>query len=386
MNGRPSVSIVIPSRGRPYLVPVILNALRYLTYPVFEVILVGEAEAADAYEISPDLRKAIHYLPCHTANISAARNLGIRAARGEIVAFIDDDAVPEPDWLDQLVVPFADERVGAAGGRVRDRDGVRCQFDGATFDRGAEETPLAASENVDGIWAPRNDRVLAMMGTNCAFRRSALMALGGFDESYRYFLDETDVLLRMAEAGWHFAWVPGAEVHHLSDQNGMRGKNREPRDPYELGASRSYFSHRHTPEGNRDACMKTFRARMSRDLDHHIRLGTITGAERDYLIARLELGIQDGMLRQPKLPLIAGGIERVILPLQDRIPEARLSFAVLGGRSMAMLIKTEKIARGLVTRGHRVSLFISRSGGQSRSVRFVDGLWVHEGPSISQRA
>lgn len=386
MKRRPSVSVVIPSRGRPHLVPVVLNSLRYLSYPAFEVVLVGDAQSIDAYDLSPDLRSAVHYVPCAVANISAARNLGIRAARGELVAFIDDDAVPEPDWLDQLVMPFEDEQVGAAGGLVRDRDGVRCQFEGATFDRIGEETALPADERNARVWPPELSRLLAMMGTNCIFRRSALMSIGGFDESYRYYLDETDTLIRMAKAGWHAAWVPGAEVHHLSDQNGMRGRNREPRDPYQLGASKSYFGLQHTPESDREAALKQFRARMSRDLDHHIRIGTITGAERNYMIARLELGIQDGLSRQPQLPLIASSLTRVILPFPDRIPETRLSIAVLGGRSMAMLVKTEKFARGLVTRGHRVSLFVSRSGGQTRSVRFVDGLWIHEGPSISQRS
>lgn len=375
---------MIPSRGRPYLVPVVLNALRYLTYPAFEVILVGEAESIDAYDLASEIKKSVHYLPCHPENISAARNIGIRAARGEIVAFIDDDSAPEPDWLDQLVAPFCDPRVGLAGGRVRDRDGVRCQFDGAFFDRGGEETPFPASQTEAQLFPPNSERQLGVMGTNCAFRRSALMAIGGFDESYRYYLDETDAALRMAAGGWWSAWAPEAEVHHLSDQNGMRGRNRQPRDTYQVGASKAYFTQRHTPGSMREDALKKFRARIWRDLDNHIRLGAITGAERDYMIARLELGIQEGQSRQPVLPLMAGGFERVILPFPERIPETRLSFAVLSGRGMANAVKTEKIARGLVTRGHRVTLLVSRTANHPLSVKFVDGLWVHEGGVLNR--
>ncbi|MEM8698495.1 MAG: glycosyltransferase, partial [Pseudomonadota bacterium] len=378
MSGTISVSIVIPSRGRPYLIPGLIQALRYLRYPAFEVILIGEYPEISAYEVPEALREQVHYFPCFEPNISAARNIGIRAARGEVVAFIDDDAVPEPDWLDLLVAPFADKRVGIAAGRVRDRDGVRFQFAGARFTHLAEEDALENSGRAQ-LLPPDPVHPVAVMGTNCAFRRAALTAAGGFDESYHYYLDETDMVLRLVQAGWWTGWVPEAEVHHHSDQNGMRGKNRQPRDPFQLGASKAYFCLRHAAEADRDPAIARFRDKRRRDFDHHISIGRITGADRKFMEHRLEDGLLEGLTRRPRLPLISSKRERVILPFAERLPNNRLSLAVVAGWSMTEALRTDHLARALVARGHRISLINLDSGPMGLTVTLTDGLWEHVG-------
>ncbi|MEM7176163.1 MAG: glycosyltransferase [Pseudomonadota bacterium] len=386
MTGRPSVTVVVPSRERPHLVPGVLDALRYLTYPAFEIILVGDQAAIDAYDVPEEIAAAVHYFPCDAANISTARNIGIRAARGEIVAFIDDDSIPEPDWLDRLVEPFRDPKVGAAGGRVRDRDGVRLQFDGGWCDLTAEETPFDAGEAGPKTASFCGGRMLALMGTNCAFRRAALLEIGGFDESYHYYLDETDALIRLGQAGWLTAWVPEAEVHHFCDRNPTRGRNREPRDPYQLGASKAYFCETHAPAPARSAALDRFRCRVERDLDTHIRLGRITGAERKFVLNRLEQGFWDGALRRAALPLFADDRQRVILPYAARLGEKCLSFAVLSGNGVAGAVRMDRIAQAIQAIGHRVTLIRPKSAKQSPSVRFADGIWVHETGSMDGEA
>ncbi|MEL6475817.1 MAG: glycosyltransferase [Pseudomonadota bacterium] len=378
MSGRISVSIVIPSRGRPYLIPGLLQSLRYLTYPAFEVILIGEYADIAPYEIPEPLRDCIHYFPCFEPNISAARNIGIRAARGEVIAFIDDDAVPEPDWLDLLTAPFDDDRVGIAAGRVRDRDGVRFQFTGARFNAVAEEDPLEDADRAQ-LFPPAPAHPVAVMGTNCAFRRAALTAAGGFDESYHYYLDETDMVLRLVQAGWWTGWVPEAEVHHHSDQNGMRGKNREPRDPFQLGASKSYFGLRHAPPAERGPAIDRFVDRRRRDLDHHIQIGRITGADRQFMEHRLEAGLEDGETRRPRLPLIASKRERVILPFAERLPASRLSLALVAGWGVSNALRIDHLARALLARGHRITMINLQDGNHPLKVTPLDGLWAHTG-------
>ena len=335
------------------------------------------------YDVPEKLQAAIHYFPCSEANVSAARNIGIRAARGEVVAFIDDDAVPEPDWLDLLIEPFADERIGIAGGRVRDRDGVRYQFQGTRFSLVAEETPLDTAEdgNPDDmrIFPPDPQHPVGVMGTNCAFRRTALTAAGGFDESFIYFLDETDMALRLTKAGWWTAWVPQAEVHHHSDQNGMRGRHREPRDPYQLGASKAYFCVRHAEDASRGPAIDRFVEQRMREFDRHIEVGRITGQDRSFMETRLQDGLREGETRRPRLPLIATKLERVILPFSERLPASRLSLAIVAGCGLQDALRSGHLARALVARGHRVTLVSFQSGNHPLTVTLANGLWEHSG-------
>ena len=109
------VSVVIVSRGRPQSLARTLTGISQLQYWNFEVVVVADPEgiaSAAALPFSDDLK----LVPFDTPNISAARNLGLRHAAGEIIAFIDDDAVPEPMWLRHLVAPASQSDVAAMGG------------------------------------------------------------------------------------------------------------------------------------------------------------------------------------------------------------------------------------------------------------------------------
>ena len=105
------VSVVIVSRHRPALLRRCLLGLTQQDLPGFEVVVV--ADPAGIAAAQGFAAKTVVY---DEPNISAARNLGIAQAAGGIVAFIDDDAVPEPTWLSRLSAPFVDAQVIAATG------------------------------------------------------------------------------------------------------------------------------------------------------------------------------------------------------------------------------------------------------------------------------
>ncbi|PZO66751.1 MAG: glycosyltransferase family 2 protein [Paracoccus denitrificans] len=220
----PSVSVIIVSRGRRGALTRCLTALQLQSLPGFEVVLVADPASI---LIRPDLpmRRVVFDVP----NISRARNAGINAATGHIVAFIDDDAVPEPGWLAALTAPFADPRVLAATGFTRLPDGFAFQATAHWITPDGVTAPLHASAQAVSLHAPADGCAVCTLGTNCAFRRDALAALGGFDPAFPFHLDESDVNMRMARAcpDCLTAIVPGAEVTHgLADdpdrrQNGV---------------------------------------------------------------------------------------------------------------------------------------------------------------------
>lgn len=109
-----TASVIIVSRGRPDALRRCLLGVAQLQYRAFEVVVVACPLGIAVTEQAGFLSE-IKCVEFDEANISAARNLGLQHAAGDIVAFIDDDAVPEPLWLHHLVAPAARADVAAMG-------------------------------------------------------------------------------------------------------------------------------------------------------------------------------------------------------------------------------------------------------------------------------
>ena len=130
----PPVSVVVPSFGRPAELDRCLAGLGQLFYRPYEIVVVacGAGRAA----ISRHLGSShVRVDPNDGGGVSASRNAGIAAAAGDIVAFIDDDAVPEPTWLDHLVDGLSRTGAEAATGFVRGRNGISLQWRGRAIRR-----------------------------------------------------------------------------------------------------------------------------------------------------------------------------------------------------------------------------------------------------------
>lgn len=246
MSFTPSVSLIIVSRKRQASLRRTLSSLRFQSYQNFEVIVVSDAPDASGFADLPFAQNICH-LSFDAPNISAARNIGIDAAQGEVVAFCDDDAVPDPKWLERLVQPFADQTIASAGGFVRGRNGIEYQWQGLLCDALGEDHPLDVDVGEGYRTVPFDGFKFAkLQGTNCAFRASALEAVGGFDEGFRFFLDETDVCLRLAQAGFASAFVPLAQVHHGYAESEQRSDSRAPKTLFDIGASKRRFLDKHS--------------------------------------------------------------------------------------------------------------------------------------------
>lgn len=287
------VSIVIVSRDRPDALRRCLMGVVQLQYPSFEVVVVSDPagiKTAQDLPFAADLK----LVPFDEPNISAARNLGIVESAGDIVAFIDDDAVPEPQWLHHLVAPALQSDVAAMGGFVRGRNGISYQWKARSLDRFGEAHALDLQNDVPVVLHPPKGRAVKTEGTNMAVRRDVLIELGGFDPAFHYFLDETDLNMRLARAGHATALVPLAEVHHGFAANRMRSTNRVPRDLFEIGASWAVFQRKHVAIADREAHWRRLRMAERQRLLRHLVTGGLEPRSVRQLMGRLDLGYGEG--------------------------------------------------------------------------------------------
>ena len=107
-------------------------------------------------------------------DLSVSRNIGIAAAAGDIVGFIDDDAVPHPDWLDRILAPYRDPRVGAVGGHTVDNTGRRYQARKILCDRFGNAHHVSDFFDERPLNRPGSPIYPSLLGTNSTFRMTAL--------------------------------------------------------------------------------------------------------------------------------------------------------------------------------------------------------------------
>ena len=223
----PRASVVIVSRGRPEALALALDALRYQSHPDFETIVVGDTLAEQGIARA-GLGASVLALRCDVPNIAVARNIGLASARGGMVAFMDDDAIPEPLWLEQLESSLKATGASIAAGYVRGPDGLGFQFAGQWLQADATHASINHSGSDHLSLPPDPRRVAEAMGTNVAYNRGALSEIGGFDSGFAYYLDESDVNWRLGQAGHATVLVPRAQVWHRMLPSSYRSGARVP--------------------------------------------------------------------------------------------------------------------------------------------------------------
>lgn len=370
-----AVSVVIVSRDRPEYLRRCILGVSQLCYPRFEVVVVADHASCTALRGLP---QAAHtkIVEFGEANISAARNAGIANAAGDIIAFIDDDAVPEPTWLDYLTEPFAEPVVMAVGGHVRGRNGISFQSRAAMVDRTGHETPLRVPPNRMSIPELPDDHAVKTEGTNMAFRRACLVDIGGFDPRFRFFLDETDLNLRLAARAHVTAVAPLAEVHHGFAPSRRRRADRTPTDLREIGASWAVFLHKHAAAGQREAAWQRVQDEQRKRLVEHMVAGTLE--PRD--VRRLLRGLREGH---------AEGLARAEIPVALP-PRPKQPFRPFPGRNGARPVlisgrfwtrrRQRARARAAVEAGNIVTVMRFTHTALFHTVRFRDeGYWEHTG-------
>jgi GT2 family glycosyltransferase len=362
MTGSPSLSVVVASHGRPRALRRCLLALSQSVLEGFEVVVVADRDGLEALAGLP-CAEALKTVRQAEPNLARARNDGITQAAGEIVAFIDDDAVPEPTWAGRMAAVFEGRpALAAATGPVIGRNGISLQWGPMAVDRQGRDIRLADDEAV-----PPPDTVRKLHGTNMAVRRAVLEDLGGFDAAFRFYLDDTDLALRLA--GRPVAWVPGAQVHHAFEASPRRTADRVPLDLHDVGASTAVFLRKHAPAETEDAIGRLAedqRARLFR-LARRRRLGA---RDMQRLSDSLREGLEEGRNRPAGIRA-----EFVDPPPFRRLRDGPVAVdEILAGWSFRAASLRAEAAR-LVAGGARVSLFLFEPSPRAHRVRFTDGGW-----------
>jgi GT2 family glycosyltransferase len=197
----PRISVIVCSCNGARWIRNCLAALAELDYPDFEVIVIDDGSTDPTSAIAGEYDVTLIRTP--NLGLSSARNTGLRAATGEIVAYTDDDAFPGRHWLKYLAWTFlTSDHVGAGGPNLAPReDGLVANA--VSKAPGGPIHVLLSDEEAEHI-----------PGCNMAFRKQAVEEIGGFDEQFRIAGDDVDLCWRLREAGGTIGFSPAAVVWH----------------------------------------------------------------------------------------------------------------------------------------------------------------------------
>lgn len=384
-------SIVINTLNRGTLLAKTLESFRWLKYEgEFEVIVVNGPSTDNSQDVIDSWLPHIRAARCDVANLSISRNIGICMARGDVVAFIDDDAIPEPEWLTQLARAYTDAGIGGAGGLVFDQSGYTYQYEYSTANRLANAN-WKLTKSAEHLSFPHSFEFPYLQGTNASFLRSALLEVGGFDEELEYYLDETELCCRLVDAGYVIRQLGDAFVHHKFAPSNIRDEHKITRYRYPVIKNKLYFSIKHgrpymaLPDILAD--MKAFSDQQAADVEFHITGGRLPASERAVFAKQNEDAWERGLARG-----LSGTYEYITPQKQAKWDDPFLPFAQLKSHATPQSIVlvsrdfppnhgggiatfNKDLAEALAEQGHTVCV-ITQSPDINR-VDFEQGVWVH---------
>ncbi len=197
----PRVSVIIPAYNAAQTIGLCLDALAAQTLPrdEYEVIVVDDGSADATRELAA--ARGARVISQSNAGAAAARNLGARHARGEIVLFCDADSVPDARWLAAMIEPFGDANIaGASGEKKTHQTNWMAQFVQAEYDYRYER--IASHRRIDFVDS-----------STAAYRREIFLANGGFDTTL-LDAEDTELSYRLSERGHAMVLAPDAIVWH----------------------------------------------------------------------------------------------------------------------------------------------------------------------------
>lgn len=241
----PFISIIIVTCNRSFLVKHCIEHVLAQPYPHKEIIVVDSSSNDETEKVMVQLPEAISLrIRGQRDNRPQAKNEGLKAVSGDIVAFLDDDAMVYPGWLESLLQAYRDETVGGVGGRVITMPEPYCDQKSGPPRLFVRQSGRVIGKDT-GLFSNEPVEVDHLIGCNMSFRREALEQVGGFDTNYTLtsFREETDLCIRVKRAGWRIMYVPTMAVTHFSPRSVQQPYFLEqPKFQYSNARNSTYFA------------------------------------------------------------------------------------------------------------------------------------------------
>jgi GT2 family glycosyltransferase len=201
----PRMSVVVCTYNGAATLEDCLDGLAAVDYPNYEVVVIDDGSTDESAAIC--LQRDVRVVSTENRGLAEARNTGMHHATGEILAYVDDDARPDPDWLSYLAQSFTATTHAAVGGPNLPPAG-----DGAVAECVAHAPGGPTHVLLDDAVAEH------IPGCNMAIRKSCLEEIGGFDPQFRAAGDDVDLCWRLQDRGWTVGYNHAATVwHHRRD-------------------------------------------------------------------------------------------------------------------------------------------------------------------------
>ena len=226
----PLLSLIVCTRDRSGRLDAFFEALgRMRARTAWELVIVDNGSIDDTpvrlATLAGSLEAPVTIVRAPRPGLGRARNAGVTAARGALLAFTDDDCYPAVDYIDSVADAFADRERGFLAGRILLYD--------------AQDHPITIRVDSTPIPIPPRSVVPTglVQGANMAFRREVLERIGGFDDALGpgtpFCNDDVDAAARASAAGFAGSFVPEPVVHHHHGR----------RDPAEISALWRSYDH-----------------------------------------------------------------------------------------------------------------------------------------------
>lgn len=215
-NAAPLASVIVVAWNSEDVLGRCLDQLAAQDYPNFEIVVVDDGSRDATIDVARDAlgsaRLTIVRSPLNRG-CPHARNLGLRYAEGEIVAFIDGDGYATPSWLRNVVAEFEDPTVGGVASTVfMESNPLVLNGAGGILNRQGWAADLSMNLSYERSTIP--EEALYPMGCGMAIRRTAVDTVGLFDDRMLNYYDDVDYGLRLWRAGYRVVVAPDAWIDH----------------------------------------------------------------------------------------------------------------------------------------------------------------------------